>query len=460
MEEKKYLKFINKLGYGTGDWAANMVYGIVTSFVMIYLTNAVGLNAGIIGTLIMISKFADGATDIFFGSLIDKTHSRMGKAKPWMLYSYIGNAICLVALFAIPENMGRAAQYVYFFIAYTLLNAVFYTANNISYSSLTSLVTKNGSERVQLGTYRFIFATAANLFVANLTLQLVEKFGGGAAGWRGVAILYAVIGLAVNTFSVVTQKELPEDELIQDMPVKEKNEKTSFIDTLKTLVSNPYFDMLTLLYVFGYLSIAVSLGAAVYYFTYVIGNANMYGTFMTMYSIPSVIGLIIVPFMVARVKNIRNVNLWSFMAQIVFRVMFIVAAITKNIPAMLTLFALCSITNCSMMGTFNALVAEASEYTTIKTGKKLDGSMYSCTSFGMKVGSGIGSGILGWLLAAGGFDETLTVQTAACNNMLIFMFAGVPIIVVIASTIIYYFLKVEKVNAELKEQKFEYRKIG
>ena len=102
-----------------------------------------------------------------------------------------------------------------------------------------------------------------------------------------------------------------------------------------------------------------------------------------------------------------------------------------------------------MMGTFNALVAEASEYTYRKTGKRLDGSMYSCTSFGMKVGSGIGSGLSGWLLAASGFDATAAVQSVACNNMLIFMFAGIPLIVTIATTVIYYFLKVEKANKEL-----------
>ena len=109
MGEKKYLNFLNKFGYGTGDFAANMVYGIVTSFVMIYLTNTVGLDAGIIGTLIMLSKFADGVTDVCFGTFIDRTHSKMGKARPWMLFSYIGNALFLILLFAIPLEMGKTA---------------------------------------------------------------------------------------------------------------------------------------------------------------------------------------------------------------------------------------------------------------------------------------------------------------------------------------------------------------
>ena len=245
MEDKKYLNFGNKLGYGGGDFAANMVYSLVSSFVMIYLTNTVGMDAGIVGTLILVSKLLDGVTDIFFGSLIDRTHSKMGKARPWMLWSYVGNSIALIALFAIPMSAGQKAQYAYFFIAYTLLNAVFYTANNISYSALTSLVTKNANERVQMGTFRFIGSTLGNMLVSNLTLVMVEKFGSGATGWRTTAIVFALIGLVVNTISVFSVKELPEEELTEDAKnVEVVKENISLFETIKTLLSNKYFDML------------------------------------------------------------------------------------------------------------------------------------------------------------------------------------------------------------------------
>ena len=89
MEEKKYLKWYNKIGYGSGDIAGNVVYAFLTSFMMVYLTDSVGLAAGVVGTLIAVSKLFDGFTDIFFGSMIDKTHSKMGKAKPWMLYDIL-----------------------------------------------------------------------------------------------------------------------------------------------------------------------------------------------------------------------------------------------------------------------------------------------------------------------------------------------------------------------------------
>ena len=182
MEEKRYLKLYNKIGYGSGDMAGNVVYAFLSSFVMIYLTNIVGLKAGIVGTLIMVSKLFDGVTDVFFGALIDKTKSRLGKARPWMLYAYIGCAVTLIAIFAIPLKMGDFAQYAWFFIAYTLLNAVFFTANNIAYAALVALVTKNSKERVEMGSWRFIFAFSTSLLIQSITIKLVEVFGGGAAG--------------------------------------------------------------------------------------------------------------------------------------------------------------------------------------------------------------------------------------------------------------------------------------
>ena len=212
--EKKYLKWYNKIGYGSGDIAGNVVYAFLSSFVMIYLTNTVGLNPGIVGTLIAVSKLLDGVTDVFFGTMIDKTHSRLGKARPWMLYGYIGCAVTLVAIFAIPERLGQTAQYAWFLIAYTLLNAVFYTANNIAYSALTALVTKNSAEQVEMGSYRFMFAFGTSLLIQSFTLGAVSALGGGVRGWRTIAIIYAIIGLVVNTLSVFSVRELPESELV------------------------------------------------------------------------------------------------------------------------------------------------------------------------------------------------------------------------------------------------------
>lgn len=453
MNEKKYLKLYNKIGYGGGDFAANMVYGLVSSFVMIYLTNTVGLNAAIIGTLILISKLLDGVTDILFGSLIDRTHSKFGKARPWMLWSYVGNAVALVALFAIPDSWGNKVQYAYFFIVYTLLNAIFYTANNIAYSALTSLITKNSSERVQMGTFRFIGSTLGNMLVSNYTLKMVEHFGGGNSGWKTTALIFAVVGLVINTISVFSVEELPESELYDNGETKkpEQPENLNLIETLKTLLSNKYFDMLAVLYLLFYLMMGVSMGAAIYYFIYNCGSGDYFGKMVSVSSVASVIGLIAAPIIIQKLKNIRLLNIGFFSANVVVRIVYLIFAMMNKANALVWMYGLISLTCCTLGGTFNALVSEAAEYTYLKTGKRMDGSMYSCTSFGMKVGGGLGSALSGWLLAFAHFDATQLTQTVACNRMLTFMFAGIPVIITVIIIIIYFFLDVENANKKLKK---------
>ena len=140
--EKKYLKWYQKLAYGSGDLASNCSYGLVSSFVLLYLTGTLGLDSAIIGSLMLASKILDGISDVIFGTLIDRTHSKLGKARPWMLFGQVGVSLCLFLLFAIPAG-STTMQYIYFFIVYTALNAVFYTANGIAYSSLVALITNN-----------------------------------------------------------------------------------------------------------------------------------------------------------------------------------------------------------------------------------------------------------------------------------------------------------------------------
>lgn len=213
MNEKKYLKWYHKVAYGSGDLASNCGYALISSFVMLYLTNAVGLNSAVIGTLMMVSKLLDGVSDIFFGGLMDRTKSKLGQARPWMLYGQIGVSACLFLVFSIP-SMSTKMQYAYFFVFYTAFNAVFYTANSIAYAALAAKITKNGQERVQLGSIRFIFATFTTLIISYNAMGLVEKFGGGTKGWRTVALIFAIIALAVNTFCVLMVREVPDEDTL------------------------------------------------------------------------------------------------------------------------------------------------------------------------------------------------------------------------------------------------------
>ena len=333
MNEKKYLKWYNKVGYGSGDIAGNVVYALLSAFVMIYLTDTAGLNAGVIGTLMMVARIFDGASDIFFGALIDKTRTRMGRARPWMLWAFFGCAALIIAIFAIPTTLGDNAKYAWFFITYTLLNAGFFTANNIAYSTLTALITKNSAERVQMGSIRFIFAFSTSLLIQTVTVEGVELFGGGEQGWRAIAIIYAVIGLAANTLSVMSVRELPDDEL-EDRPETEADRETGSRDggsdedrdeardkaegaddadklsareSARLLLGNRYYLIILVVFVLTQVFTA-TLNMGIYFMTYILKDANLLGPFAWAINVPLIAGLVLTPAIVSRFGRMQSVT--------------------------------------------------------------------------------------------------------------------------------------------------------
>ena len=448
MGEKRYLKWYNKLGYGSGDLAGNMVYAFLSSFVMLYLTNTVGLNPGIIGTLIMVSKLFDGVSDIFFGSMIDKTKSKLGKARPWMLYAYIGCAVTLVANFAIPASLGRTAQYAWFFIAYTMLNAVFFTANNIAYASLVTFCTRNSKERVEMGSFRFIFAFSTSLIIQSVTVQFVRALGNGASAWKTVAIIYAVIGLIVNTISVFSIKELPEEELAKD---KDQEEKYSLIEAAKPLVSNKYYLMICGTYVCQQIYSAM-LNMGIYYMIYILKNEDLYSVFSWAINIPVIIAMCITPMLVERMKGLYRMNLAGYILGTAGRVGVIIAGYMVSVPLMIAFTAVAALGMAPWQGDMGAVVASCSEYTWLTKGKHIDGTMYSCTSFGTKIGGGIGVALCGWLLDISGFVKTSAVQPTSCINMLHVMYLWIPMLLSLCITFIMSRMNVEGANEKLRAQ--------
>lgn len=447
--EKKYLKWYQKVAYGSGDLAANCSYGLVSSFILLYLTGTMGLNSGIIGTLMLASKFLDGISDVIFGTLIDRTHSKLGKARPWMLYGQVGLSVCLFLLFAVPAA-DTTVQYIYFFVVYTALNAVFFTANNIAYSSLVALITKNNNERVQLGSIRFMFAVVTNIVMGFAVTGMVEKFGGGAAGWRTTALIFAIIALVVNTISCLAVKELPEDELADELAAKKtKNaddDKLSFGETVKILVHNKYYLLILAIYLVYYIMSNLTTGAGAFCATYYWGDGSLLGTFSMMKMFPVIIALALAPGLVKKFGSMQKVNFWGYLVSSVLGIPMIYFAAQKNVKMFLLLMFIKGIFAGMLSGSLNALIAEISGYTTRTTGKRMDGMMFSCSSLGVKVGGGIGTAAVGWLLELGGFVGTAAVQSESAIMMIFNLYITFPVIMGVIITVLLAFLDVENAN--------------
>lgn len=187
-----------KIAYGGGDLASNFVLVLTGTFVTFFYTDALGLNAAIVGAIMMFSRLADGFTDIIMGYIMDKTHSKHGKARAWLLWLSIPIGIATILVFLVP-NIGVTGKYIYIAITYNLVTTFLYTMINIPYGALTSLMSRDQDQRMIINIFRMFMAQAGSLIINACTLPLVNAMGGSTKqrSWIIVSILYGVVAAAL-----------------------------------------------------------------------------------------------------------------------------------------------------------------------------------------------------------------------------------------------------------------------
>ena len=247
-------------------------------------------------------------------------------------------------------------------------------------------------------------------------------------------------------------KELSEEELAEDIGKSGVDEKYTLIDAAKLLFSNKYYVMICATYILQQIYIAM-VNMGLYYMMYILFNKELYPVFSWASNIPLIIALLITPSLVAKWKGMYKLNLTGYMIGTAGRMLVVAAAYLGSVELMIAFTALASFGTGPWQGDMNAVIAECSEYTYLTKKKRVDGTMYSCTSLGVKLGGGLGTAISGWLLALSGFNEKLTIQPDSCLQMLRIMFLWIPFVITLIITIIMSKMKVEKANAELKTQK-------
>lgn len=446
-KEKKYLSIPQMIGYGAGDLGSNAFNQFITSFALLYCTDYVGLNAGIVGTLILISKLLDGITDVIFGKMIDNTHTKMGKARPWMFGSSFLLAILEILMFAIPVRFSLNLQYAYFFVIYTAANAIAYTANNISYASLTALITRNQSERVALGSFRYIFATIGAVSVASLSIVLVNAFGGGLEGWRYTAMIMAGVQVVFCMIAVFSVKELPEESKTETQ--RPKTKKISLFETLRLLFTNKYYLLTLAIYIMMLLAYAAPSTACVFYCKYILGSEEYVGVF-SLVGMLLIAGLVINPFVVKKL-GLYKVNVFSYIIVLALSIIMIPFGFKGMFGIMITLVAIRYVFQGPLEGSINTIIAEVATYTKYKTGHSIEGSLYSCSSIGIKLGSGLGTALCGWLLQVGGYVNGAAEQTSGALNMINSLMFVIPAITAAVMLLCLIKLDVSKKNQELMD---------
>lgn len=450
---QEQLSHIKKIGYGIGDFGANYCWSFVAAFVLIYFTNVLGISAAVVGSIMMLSKVLDGISDVFMGRVIDLTKSKMGKARFWLFISTLPLSLSVFLLFNVPAGFTENTKYIYIFIIYTLMGAVFYTMNNIAYSTLTALITKNQKERVALGSYRFIFALTALVLISSYTMSLVEKLGGGQVGWRNVSIIYSIICFIGLMIPVLAVRELPESELTEQNENKgnESKEKGSFWKDFSLLMRNKYFIIILIYYLSFYLFNGIFSGLGIYYSKYCLGNAGLLGIITVAVRIPTIIMLLFVP-KLSEKFGVRNTALAGACFAFGGAMITYWGGNAGLFTLLLVGMVIKALGNAPMTGCLNALIAATDDYSQLKFGKRMTGTIYSCSSIGIKVGTGLGTAACGFLLDLGGFNGLADTQTSRALIVINHGYLSSLIFLTVTAIIALYFLKVEAENRKLRKE--------
>ncbi len=444
-----------KIRFAMGDVGYNIIWGFVGSFLTYYYTDNVLLAAGVVGTVMLLARFLDGLSDILMGIIIEKTSSKYGKAKPWLIWMIIPLIITFLMVFYVPSFLGETGKIVYIAVTYVLLSAVTYTASNLAYITLFTLFAPDSNDRNVAAVFRTLFAMVTSLVIGMISMPLLDNFGGAASqkAWTTLALVYAGISFVcvMITFFGVTEKQFMSetDESLQ------KKETKSLIEVFKSLAKSKYFYLAALLSVAYYLSNSTG-GANVYFARDIMGDANLVGMIGLVSLPPMILSAVLAPVLYKRFGK-RNVMLAGSLIALGSTVVQLLNPYNKAL--FFTFYALKGFGNMLFGAAISTLPGDVADWSEWKIGARAEGIVTSLASFGAKVGSGVGAGLVGWILAMGHYDGSAAIQAQSALNAEIILMIGVPLILAIIQIVLLLFWNMDKIRPEILKELKERRAL-
>lgn len=445
MEKKRSLKLSERISYACGDAASNVVWAALGAFVMMYYTDVAHISPGVIGMIMLVSRFLDGVSDLIMGLVVDNTKSRFGKARPWLLRMAIPFAIATTLMFSVPDFENKA-KIIYIFVTYNLVMTM-YTMINLPYGSLSTLMTDDPYERSVLNIFRQIFAQITSLIITSATLPLIKVFGEGRMAWT---ITYGIFSAAAAALFLICFAGTKETVGIaakerESVPVKK---------ALYSLLKNKCWVISMLLGTGTCLFFMAISTINSYFCVQVLHNDNMVGTLNAAYIAPMIVFFFFMAPIVKRIGK-RNTNLLGWLLILVSYVPLLMAM--TSVPVLIVSAVIRGIGYACVMGVQFAIIGDSVEYGEWKTGVRSEGLVFSAQSFGCKVGMGLGNALIGALLSWGGYDGELAVQPDSAITVIKVLYIGMPMIVAVLQMLLMIPYTIEKeydqMNRELAERK-------
>ena len=450
----------DRLGYGMGNFGMAWVNGMMSAFLMKYLTDVSLVDAGVVSAIIAISKLFDGVSDLIMGRIVDGTRSKMGKARVWLMRMCIPLAISTILLFSIPASMSGVIKYIYVFILYNLVNSVFYTAMFVPYNSLISLSTTDGYEHGMLGNISMIFQTIANICTNTFFMTMVVKFSGAAepyvveaqSGWTMATIVVGIIIVVSALICVCGTKERTGAQAQAEGGEKKKDE-VSTGKALKSLFTNRYWlSMIFAMFVIFFIIVMYSAGA-IFYCADVLGNYDLYTPVNNALSIAQFATMFFTPFFMKKFGK----HMTYMVGLVGMGLGFLGTGFAGTNVALLVLFnALKGIGLGAAGGMAFGMVADTLEYGEWKDGFKSVGMGNAAISAAQKLGLGIGQVVLGVILDIGGYEGAAAVQSASAKAAISFIYNWLPVGMIVVTFFIMLTYRLDKelpkIQKELEER--------
>lgn len=425
------LSIKEKVGYALGDTASHFVWDMVGFWILIFYTDTFGISAAAAGTIMLIARFWDMASDPIMGVIADRTKTRWGKFRPYILWMALPYSILAVLAFSTPD-FGETGKVLYAGITYILLMTVF-TAINLPYSSLGAVMTSDSYERAGLNSYRFIFAFVGQFIVSGTALYLANYFGKGdsAKGYQYTLILFSVISfiLFMVTFSTTKERVQPP-----------KKQQESLKEDFKNLLKNRPWIILFFVGIVSFIMFAMQNLSVAYYFKYYIGNEEGVQLFNVIGTVALIVAL---PFSKPLAKRFGNRNVFltsSLLSGFFFCLIYLAGA--DDLYLAYTFNILAKMSYAPAVPLLWTMLGDTADYSEWKSGRRATGLTFSAATFAQKAGWGIGGALAGWLLAAFKFVPNVE-QTETAITGIKLMISVFPGILYMSCTILLYFYSID-----------------
>lgn len=441
MEMKEYSNFFiwrQRIGYGISDYACNLAYLMVNTYLLIFYTDVVGLNAAAVGTMFVGTKLFDAFTDYLVGACVDRTHTKLGRNRPYMLFGAPVLAAGMILLFKVPD-FGLTGKMIYATLTYMLFSFG-YTLVNIPMGSILPTLTADPAERTKLATSRSIFSTLGSLTSASMALFLIAKLGNGndAEGYFRTNIVFGIMVIVIMVICVACVREIN--------PPLEAKEKSNILHDLKYVVNNkPYMLMLGLTFFLfvGYLGMFATLA---YYFTYVVGNVNYTSTALTILTLVPIISMVITPALNTKLSKRDIQNLGAVIQIIGCAVLFFAYG---SVPMIMAGIVISAFGTGFRQCLFFSMLADTVDYGEWKNGKNLAGTQQAISGFVNKLASATATAVVGYVLTWGGYDGTAKVQSESAVTAIRVATCIIPMVCLVGCIAVMLFYNLDKIHPQI-----------